>query len=108
MAAKRLTPVTIVEIGPRGARFLKVSSLPSLLVKGWLVDGIVWVAVGVSLMAQAGFLMAMNWWPSDVPPPSDGVPPSVAGGIVAFAFVVLGVGALGVGVRRLVTARRSR
>jgi len=77
-------------------------------VKGWLVDGIVWVAVGVSLMAQAGFLMAMSWYPSDVPPPSDGVPASVAGAIVAFAFVVLGAGAFGVGVRRLITTRSSR
>ena len=76
--------------------------------KARLVDGIVWVAVGVSLMAQAGFLMAMSWWPSsDAPPPSDGVPPSVAGAIVATAFVVLGAGAFGVGVRRLVTARRA-
>jgi hypothetical protein len=77
-------------------------------VKAWLVDGIVWVAVGLSLMAQAGFLMAMTWWPSDAPQPSDGVPPSVAGAIVAVAFVVLGVGAFGVGVRRLITARSSR
>jgi hypothetical protein len=78
------------------------------VVKGRLFDGIVWVAVGVSLIAQAGFLMAMNWWPSDTPPPSDGVPPSVAGGIVAVAFVALGTGAFGIGVRRLVRARRAR
>ena len=79
-----------------------------MIVKGRVVDGIVWVAVGVSLIAQAGCLMAMSWWPPDGPLPSDGVPPSVAASIVAVAFVAAGGGAFIVGVRRLLAARRAR
>jgi hypothetical protein len=92
----------------RGARFSRGASIPSMTVKAWLLDGIIWVAVGVSLIAEAGFLVAISWWPSgDAVLPSDGVPPSVAGTIVAIGFVVVGAGAFGVGVRRLLTARRA-
>jgi hypothetical protein len=90
------------------ARFAAAASLPSMTVRAWLLDGIIWVAVGVSLLAQAGFLMAMSWWPSDTPLLSDGVPPPVAGTIVAGGFAVVGAGAFGVGVRRLLTAKRAR
>ena len=77
-------------------------------VKGRILDGIVWVAVGVSLMAQAGFLVAMSWWPPEIPLPSDGIPPSVASAVVAMAFAILGACAFGIGVRRLAAVRRTR
>ena len=108
MAGQALDVERVTRRSRAGARFLGGSSVPSLQVKGRLLDGIVWVAVGVSLMAQAGFLLAMVWWTPDASVPSDGIPPSIASAVVATAFIVLGAGALGIGVRRLATARRTR
>jgi hypothetical protein len=73
-------------------------------VKSWLFDGIVWVAVGVTLLAQAVFVVSIGWWPAEDGAPTS-VPPTVAGAIVAGGFVVAGVVALTVGVRRLRRAR---
>jgi hypothetical protein len=65
-----------------------------------LTDGLLWIAVGVSLLSQAGFLIAMSWWPAADRLPSDGIPPAVAGYVVAFALGVVGTAALALGVRR--------
>ncbi len=76
-------------------------------VKSRVIDGMVWLAVGVSLVGQAGFLVAMDWWPKNSSA-SDGIPSSVAGGIVAVGFVTVGLGAVVIGVRQLLTVWRAR
>ena len=76
-------------------------------VKSRVIDGIVWLAVGVSLVGQAGFLVAMNWWPEGSSA-TDAIPSSVAGGIVAVGFVAVGLGAFAIGVRQLLTVWRAR
>lgn len=69
--------------------------------KRWWFDGIVWLAVGTSLVAQAGFLVGMGWLATDVPTPGDAIPPTVASAVVAGGFLVVGFAALGIGVRRM-------
>jgi hypothetical protein len=75
-------------------------------VRARIIDGIVWLAVGVSLIGQAGFLVTMNWWPGESAVPTS-LPPEVASAIVAIGFVTVGLGALTIGVRRLLTIRRA-
>jgi uncharacterized membrane protein YhaH (DUF805 family) len=76
-------------------------------VKRWWFDGIVWLAVGISLVAQAGFLVSMSWFTTEAPP-SDAIPATVASAVVGGCFLVVGFAALGVGVRRMRDANRGR
>lgn len=66
------------------------------------------MAVGVSLIGQAGFLVGTGWWPGESAAPAGSMPPSVAGGIVAGGFVTVGLGAFAIGVRQLLTVWRAR
>src|SRR5258705_13816659 len=85
-------------IGPR---------IPSFLVQDRLLDGIVWVGLGVALLVQAGFLAALGYW-FDGPVAPDRLPGNVASAVVAVGFVLAGLGALTLGARGITAARRRR
>ena len=85
-----------------GARNVGGPGLPSILVKRRFLDGIIWLAVGVSLVAQGGFIFFLDAWPTEVVrPPRDAATSLVATSMVGVAFLLAGVGALYLGVRRL-------
>jgi hypothetical protein len=70
-------------------------------------DGIIWLVVGLSMVSQAAFIGAVAWWPEVPSSRTDGgIPVPVLSLLVAAAFVVSGLGALYLGVRRLNAARR--
>ena len=71
-----------------------------------LIDGIIWVGVGVSLVGQGAVLLAAGLW-ADEAVPVDRIPPSVAGAVVSAAFFLVGAGAVIHGVRRLKAARQG-
>lgn len=74
--------------------------------RGRLIDGIIWFVVGVSLLAQAGFLVVLGWASEGTVAP-DLLPAGVAGGVVALGFVGAGLGALVLGMRSVSAARSA-
>ena len=68
--------------------------------KAVLFDGIVWVTVGVSLLGQGGFIVVLGWLPDRVEPGMREASSAAAGLIVASGFLLTGLGALAIGLRR--------
>jgi hypothetical protein len=77
-------------------------------VRNRLADAMGWVAVGVALFVQAGCLLAVGWYaPQAIGAPPERFPAGVASSAVAIAFVVAGLAALFMGVRKVIVARRG-
>lgn len=89
------------------ARNVGGKRIPCFPVKRLRRDGIVWLAMGVSLFAQAGFLLATAWGTGS-PSPHENERIAFAHGLVAAGFVATGAVALGLGVGRIRAARRER
>ncbi len=70
-----------------------------------LLDGIIWVGVGVSLVAQGGFIVALDWLPGFAPEPRG---TTAASYVIALAFGGVGGAAITLGVRRLRAVWRRR
>jgi len=70
-------------------------------------DGIVWLGIGVSLLGQAAFALFLGWMANESPTTVEPTKILAASGAVAIGFVVTGVGALYLGVRRVREARRT-
>jgi hypothetical protein len=64
------------------------------------MDGIVWIAVGMTLVAHAGVIASLGWIEGDVPGPSPVGTPTLRV-LIAIAFACVGGGALYLGTRRL-------
>ena len=65
-----------------------------------------WVAVGVGLILEAVCLVAIAWLAPDIlGGPPERVPTTAASGAVAIAFVAAGLGALFLGVRKVIAVR---
>lgn len=72
---------------------------------GRLRDGIEWFAVGMSLLVQAGVILALLYI-TDVPPdPKVRIRMVIEHGVVALAFVATSIGAFYLSARRI---RRKR
>ena len=66
-----------------------------------------WVAVGVALFVQAACLVAVGWYaPQLLGGTPERFPTTAASSAVAIAFVVAGLVALHLGVRKVIAARR--
>lgn len=70
------------------------------------LDVIAWLVVGLSMVTQAVFIGAVAWWP-EASVARGGVPVPVASIFVASAFVVSGMGAFYLAVRRLNATQRG-
>ena len=73
--------------------------IPSFPVRRGLLDGIVWTAVGVTLVVHAGVIATMGWIEGE-PSGTSSASAQMLRVLIAIAFACVGGGALYLGARR--------